>query len=238
MPAASQPQRMILYVRVSTEEQAEHGYGLDAQEDILRRAAEYQGWDVVELVRDEGQSAKTLERPGLMRALQRIAAREADGLAVAKLDRLTRSVPDFADLLDWFAAADATFVALDLNVDTSTPTGKMLAQIVVAIAEWERETIAQRTRDGMAAKRAQGEPIGRPSVADQPELVELIHRLKHDEGLSLAGVCKALEQRGIPTPRGGAQWRPSSLQTILGYTRPAQRRRRAGLPDIPRRARR
>jgi DNA invertase Pin-like site-specific DNA recombinase len=115
----------------------------------------------------------------------------------------------------------------------------MLAQIVVAIAEWERETIAQRTKDGMAAKRAKGEPIGRPSVADQPELVELIHRLRHDDGLSLQQVCRRLMDDGVPTPRGGEKWRPSSLQTILGYTRPAQRRRRAGLPDIPpRRARR
>ncbi len=225
---------MILYARVSTEEQAALGFGLDAQEADLRRTAELQGWDVVELVRDEGLSAKTLERPGLQRALRAIARDDADGLVVAKLDRLTRSVIDFGELLDWFRAAGAALVALDMNVDTSTPSGKMLASIIVVIAEWERETIAARTKAGLAAKRAKGEPTGRPALVDAPELAARV-RAMSAEGMSLHRICAQLTAEGVPTMRGGTTWRPSALQKILGYERPAARRRRAGLPPLPRR---
>jgi DNA invertase Pin-like site-specific DNA recombinase len=226
--------RMIAYARVSTEEQAALGFGLPAQEADLRRAAELHGWELIELVRDEGLSAKTLARPGLQRALRAIARGEADGLVVSKLDRLTRSVIDFGELLDWFRAAGAALVALDMNVDTSTPSGKMIASIIVVIAEWERETIAARTKAGLAAKRANGEPTGRPALADHPELAERIRAL-HADGLSLHGICAALNAEGVPTARGGATWRPSALQKLLGYERPATRRRRAGLPPLPRR---
>jgi DNA invertase Pin-like site-specific DNA recombinase len=107
---------MVLYVRVWTDEQ---GNGLDAQRAELERAGAYQKWHVVELVVDEGQSGKDLARPGLKRALQLIADGQADGLAVAKLDRLSRSVIDAGQLAEWFAEARARLVALDLNIELS-----------------------------------------------------------------------------------------------------------------------
>lgn len=239
----SAPARLIGYVRVSTDEQALHGYGLDAQVAELERASEYaredpqHPWEIVEVVRDEGLSAATLERPALQKALQRIAAGDADGLVVAKLDRLTRSVVDFGDLVDWFSAAGAAIVALDLKVDTSTPSGRMVANVIVSIAEWERETIAARTKAGLAAKRAKGERTGRAALAEDPELVARIRGLR-DTGLSLGAICRELEKANVPTARGGTKWRPSALQKALGYERPTQRRRRADLPELPRRRRR
>lgn len=243
MPTDSAPARLIGYVRVSTDEQAEHGYGLDAQVAELERASDYaredrhHPWELLDIARDEGQSGKTLERPELQAALQRIADGDADGLVVAKMDRLTRSVVDFGDLVDWLAAAGAVLVALDLRVDTSTPSGKMVAHVIVSIAEWERETIAARTKAGLAAKRARGERTGRAAVAEDPELVARIIGLR-DTGMSLGAICRELEKAGIPTARGGTKWRPSALQKVLGYERPTQRRRRADLPELPRRRRR
>lgn len=222
-------EKMLGYLRVSTEEQAEHGHGLHAQEDELVRAADYRGWDL-ELVRDEGLSGKSLQRPGLQRALVRIAAGDAHGLVVAKLDRLTRSVFDFAELLEWFDASGAPFIALDLNVDTSTPSGRMVAQLMVVIAEWERGTIAARTRAGLAAKRARGGTAGRPSVSDRPEVVARIRELQ-DEGLSLRAIAASLTAEGVPTARGAAVWRASSVQAAAGWTRPAARRTSSDLPD-------
>lgn len=230
--------RIVLYVRVSTEEQATRGYGLDAQQTLLERAADYEGWDVVELIRDEGQSAGTLDRPGLQRALKMLARGDADGIAVAKLDRLTRSTIDFAQLLDWLKDAKARLIALDMRLDTSTAMGRMAASLVVLIAEWERGTIAERTVAGLAAKRAKGQATGRPSVADRPELAERIRQMREIDGLSLQAIADKLTAEGVPTARGAPRWRASSVQTAVGWQRRPPRRRSPALPKLnPRRGR-
>jgi DNA invertase Pin-like site-specific DNA recombinase len=228
--------RYVAYERVSTDEQAASGAGLAAQTHALTRAFEYEGWELVERVRDEGESASTMDRPGLRRALELVATREADGIVVAKLDRLTRSVVDFGELLEWLKEADAALVALDLQLDTASPTGALVAQIIVAVAEWERRAIAERTRLALAAKRAAGQPIGMPSVGDSPELAALIRGLA-DSGHSLREIARRLTADGVPTVRGGTEWRPSSVQVALGYQRPAARRKRSALPKIRRRPR-
>ncbi len=227
--------RMILYLRVSTDEQAAHGHGLDAQLDQLQRAAEYQGWKIVELVRDEGVSGKDLSRPGLRRALELIADGKADGLAVAKLDRLSRSVIDAGMLAEWFDDVGARLVALDLNIDTNTPSGRMVFGVLSAVAEWERSTIAQRTRDGLAALRAKGKPTGRPAVADLPALAERIRAMRAQR-LTLQAIADTLNTERVPTIRGGTCWRVSSVQSAAGYHRRAPRRKPADLPQLARRA--
>lgn len=228
--------RMVLYVRVSTEEQATFGNGLDAQRTELQRSAEYQGWKVIELVRDEGRSGKDLDRPGLKHALELIADRKADGLAVAKLDRLSRSVIDAGMLAEWFSDHDARLVALDLNIDTSTPSGTMVLFVLAAVAQWERETIAQRTRDGLAALRAKGKPTGRPAVADLPDLAQRIRSMRAS-GMTLQAIADTLNAEGIPTIRGGAKWRPSSVESAAGYRRRRPRRKPAELPAVVKRTR-
>jgi DNA invertase Pin-like site-specific DNA recombinase len=223
--------RMVLYIRVSTDEQSN---GLDAQRVALEHAGEYQGWKVAELVADEGQSGKDLDRPGLKRALSRISTGRADGLAVTKLDRLSRSVIDAGELADWFDRAGARLVALDMNIDTSTPSGLMILHVISSVAQWERETIAQRTRDGLAALRAKGMPTGRPAVADMPELAaRILERRKI--GITLQGIADELNADGIPTLRGGSCWRPSSVQSAAGYHRARARHKPAVLPALDRR---
>jgi DNA invertase Pin-like site-specific DNA recombinase len=223
--------KLIGYIRVSTEEQAASGYGLKAQESAIRETVDRRGAELVELVRDEGKSGRSLERPGLLAALQRIADGEAEGLVVAKLDRASRSVVDFGLLLDWFDRAGAVFIALDLNVDTSTPGGRLVANVLASVAEWERATIAQRTTAGLAAARAEGRAIGPPAVRDNPELVERIHAMR-DQKLSLREICAVLNEEGVPTLRGGTTWRASSLQTILGYKRRRRHRGPVALPPV------
>jgi DNA invertase Pin-like site-specific DNA recombinase len=224
--------RIIAYLRVSTTEQAESGLGLEAQEHAVRGEISKRKWELVELVRDEGESGKSLARPGIRHALERIAAGEADGLVVAKLDRLSRSVVDFGLLLEWFTEAEATLVALDLGVDTSTPGGRLVANVFAAVAEWERDTIAARTKDGLAAKRAQGKPIGRAAVADNPELAARIRSMRDDAGMTLQAIADQLTAEGVPTARGAAVWRVSSVQAAAGYVRRKPRRRAAELPEL------
>jgi DNA invertase Pin-like site-specific DNA recombinase len=219
---------MLGYVRVSTDEQAAHGYGLDAQEQkILERC------EPIAIYREEGVSGKTLDRPQLILALERIAAGDADGLVAAKLDRLSRSVVDFGMLLEWFEAAGARLVALDFDLDTSTPGGRLVAHVLMAVAEWERDTIAQRTRDGLAAARRQGKPTGRPSVAERPEVASVIREMR-DRRMTLQSICDQLNTDGVPTARGAGAWRPSAIQSILGYRRRPRRRKIANLPQIHR----
>jgi DNA invertase Pin-like site-specific DNA recombinase len=228
--------RMLGYSRVSTDEQVDSHAGLDAQQHMLERAFEYEGWQCAGLLADEGVSGKDLERPELKRALEMIIDGEADGLVVAKLDRLTRSVVDFADLLEWFQLADAKFVALDLRLDTSTATGEFAASLMALVAQWERRTIGERTRVAMAAKRQRGEATGLPSLLDEThrEVRERILELR-DEGLSRTAIAEQLTREGWKTARGAKIWRPSALQVVLGYQRPPRRRRRTELPPIRRR---
>lgn len=227
--------RIIGYARVSTEEQASSGLGIDAQEREIRRQVELRGWALTGLVRDEGHTAKTLERPGLQEALRQIAAGKADGIIVAKLDRLSRSTVDFGLLLEWFNELDATLVALDLGVDTSTPGGRLVANVIMSVAEWERDANAERTRAALQALRARGKSISRPAVADDPDLAGWIRAKREKEGWTLQEIADDLNARKVPTVRGGSLWRVSSVQSAAGYRRPRPRRQPASLPDQRRR---
>lgn len=232
--------KIIGYVRVSTAEQATSGLGLDAQEHDIRRESERRDWQLLELIRDEGESGGSIDRPGLRRALELIAAGKAEGLVVAKLDRLSRSVVDFGLLLEWFTEASATLVALDLAIDTSTPGGRLVANVFASVAEWERDTIAARTRAGLAQLRAQGRPTGRPAVADNPELTDRIRAMRGNPKypqMTLQAIADVLNAEEIPTLRGAKCWRPSSVQAAAGYQRRKPRRKPAVLPDVDRRRR-
>ena len=148
-----------------------------------------------------------------------LARREAAGLIVSRLDRLSRSVVDFGCLLEWMDEAGATLVALDLGVDTSSPGGRLVANVFASVAEWERATIAARTKAGLAAVRAQGKPISRASVTDRPELRERIAAMRA-AGITLQGIADELNAERVPTLRGGSHWRPSSVRTAAGWQRP------------------
>lgn len=223
--------RLIGYVRVSTSEQAISGLGLADQEKRIREMAKAREWRIVQMIRDEGESAGTLERPGLHRALTLLAAGRADGLVVAKLDRLSRSVVDFGLLLEWFAAAERKFVALDIGIDTTTAAGQLVVSVMMSVAQWERAVIAERTRAALAQLRAQGKPTGRPAVVDDHGLVDRIREMRESE-MTLRQIADALNAEGVATMRGAAKWQPSAIQSALGYKRPRKPRRPAELPSV------
>ena len=228
--------RVIGYVRVSTAEQALSGLGLQDQEATIRAEVERRGWELVGVLADEGATGKNLDRPGLLAALRKITAGEADVLMAAKIDRLSRSVPDFADLMAWCIDAGAELVVIDPGVDTSTPSGRLVATVISAVAEWEADIIAQRTGAALHALRAQGKPISRPAAADNPALRDRIFAMR-EAGMTFRAIADTLNDEGLPTLRGGAEWRVSSVQNAAGYRRPKPKRRRTDLPDPRRRSR-
>jgi len=206
--------RVVLYSRVSTAEQAESGAGLAAQEAALRTHAVHRGWETVAHLTDAGVSGKSLSgRPALSQALQLVTSGHADALAVAKLDRLSRSLLDFASLMARSQVEGWALVALDVDVDTTTPSGRLVANVMASVAEWERETIGARTRESLATKRAQGVVLGRPRTAS-PEAVDRARDLRA-AGLSYAACAERLAAEGLPTAHGAATWYPSTVRKVL-----------------------
>ena len=203
---------------------------LVAQTYALGRECERRGWTLVGIVNDPAVSAKTLNRPALHSALRRLCDGEADVLMSSHLDRLTRSVVDLEALLDWLDAADRRAVTIEDDLDTDSHAKRNVARLWASVAQMERTRISRRTKEGLAANRARGRTISRPSIEDHPELAARI-RAMHGSGLSLHAVARQLNLDGVPTIRGGTMWRASSVQVVLGYQRPERNRRSAPLPD-------
>jgi peptidoglycan hydrolase-like protein with peptidoglycan-binding domain/DNA invertase Pin-like site-specific DNA recombinase len=176
------------------------------------------GWKLLEIVRDRDQG-RPLERSGLRYALQRIANGEARGLVVGDLQRFGHSIVNLGTLMTWFRDAHAALIALDVELDTSTPEGQQVASTLIAMSVQEHERLAARTPVGVAEGRANGRSTGRPSVSDSPELLERIAAMRA-ANMTLQAIADALNAEGVPTLRGGAKWRPSSIQAALGYRRP------------------
>lgn len=204
--------RVIGYVRVSTAEQAISRAGLDAQRAAIAAEAERRGWTLVATIEDAGYSARDLKRPGIRQALDVLAAGQGDALVVAKLDRLSRSMLDFAAIMARAQKESWGMVALDVNVDTTTPSGEMMANVMAAFAQFERRLIGQRTREALAQRRAEGVRLGRVRVV-APELEQRVRTMKAD-GMTFRAIAAQLDADGVTTP-GGGPWRTSTLHRIL-----------------------
>lgn len=205
--------RAIGYIRVSTEEQADSRAGLEAQRAAILAEAERRGWRLVDVIEDAGYSGKDLRRPGIVAALEALRTHKADTLVVAKLDRLSRSMLDFAGLMARASHERWALVALDLGVDTTTPAGEAMANVMATFAQFERRLIGQRTREALAQKRKAGVVLGRPrSVPDDVRARIVASRAT---GASLTAIADALDADGIATAQGGRRWYPSTVKAVL-----------------------
>lgn len=210
--------RAIGYVRVSTEEQARSGLGLEAQVRAIHTAAEQRGWELVDIITDAGISGSKADRPGLTTALARMRKHDADLLVVAKLDRLSRSIRDGADVIDKANRQGWALVDLGSGVDMSTPAGEMVAGVLLSAAQYERRLIGVRTREGLASAKARGVKLG-AQTAYPDALLERIHRMQA-EGASLRNIADTLTAEGVTTAKGGA-WHASSVRSVLRSERMA-----------------
>ena len=131
---------------------------------------------------------------------------------VSKLDRLSRSVMDFASIVERSQREGWAIVALDLGVDTSTPSGELVANVMASVAQWERKVIGQRTKDALAVKRSEGVRLGRP--VSLPEAIR--ERILADRltGLSYRAIAEALNTEGVPTAQGGRAWYAATVRAV------------------------
>lgn len=209
--------RVLGYVRVSKADRTrDTSLGIEAQRSAIIRAADAKGWTIVEWFEDDGLSGKDTNRPGLtaaLAALRRPGKRNADGLVAAKLDRLSRSVIDFGELLERSRRQRWSIVVLDFDLDTSTAVGRMLAGVMVQFAQFEREVIGERTKAALAVKKAEGAQLGKPSRV--PAEVQSRILQQHTAGLSLSAIARRLNEDGTPTQTGGGQWTHTVVDGVV-----------------------
>ncbi len=204
--------RVLGYIRVSTDEQATSGLGLAAQEAALRAEAERRGWDL-EIVVEAGVSGATVvKRPALCAALSRLARGEVAGLVAQKLDRLSRSVADFAGLVERARTERWSLICLDLGVDTSTATGEAMAGMVAVFAQMERRLTGERTALALAAKKAGGARLGRPRLLSDEAVGRAV--ALRAEGRTLRAVAETMTAEGYPRPKAGA-WTAAAVQRAM-----------------------
>lgn len=220
--------RIVAYIRVSTDKQAEHGVSLDVQRAKVEQYAALYDLDLVAIELD-ALTAKTTARPALMRALAMLDDGAADGLLVVKLDRLTRSVRDLGDLIErYFGPRGAALFSVSENVDTRTAAGRLVLNVLASVGQWEREAIGERTSVAMQHKRVIGEttgtaPYGFRVAGDGVHLVEdaaeqralTLVRALRAEGLSLRAIGHRLTAAGC-NPRTGDRWHPQTVARIGG----------------------
>ena len=224
--------RVIGYVRVSTEEQASGGVSLAAQEAKVRAYAALHDLELIDVIVDAGESGKSLKRPGLIRALDALKRGDAAGLVVAKLDRLSRSVGDWNALIDGYFGerAGSTLMSVADSIDTRTAAGRLVLNVLMSVAQWERETIAERTTDALRFKKSKGErvgqiPFGWSVAADGVRLIEepgeqaaiaTMAGLRNG-GMTCGKVAAEMNRLGIVAKSGG-KWHEKAVRRVLART--------------------
>lgn len=223
--------RVIGYVRVSTDEQARTGVSLEAQEESIRVFCETKRFLLDQVYKDGGESADNLNRGGLNNARWRLQERQVQGVVVAKLDRLTRRVRDWLELLeDHFSPAlgRQLWTVQAGEIDTRTANGRFMTVMQVAMAEWELDTIQERTQSAIDHKKSKGERIGptpygwrtrddgKTLERDQTEQLRVAWmRTARDEGWSYTQIAEHLNRTKVPTKSGEGTWWASTVSNLI-----------------------
>lgn len=217
--------KLIGYCRVSSKSQRENT-SLGGQLADLTRYCEQNGHELVRVFSEVGSGKDLESRPKFAEALEAVAS--ADGLIVGKLDRFGRHCRGFLGIVeDFFIPGGKKLILLDLlGVDVATPEGKFQAALFASYSELERAKILERINQGMNLAMANGVIFGAPRYGEKPvekgrvtveeeiKVIEFIRR-QHRLGISLNGIAKKLNDRGIPT-KFGKQWSAQGVKNILG----------------------
>ncbi len=207
-----------VYIRVSTEEQAQHGFSLAGQEDVLKNYSAALGYETFKIYRDEGKSAKDMiNRPAMQEMLNDAQSKKFNAIFIYKLDRFSRSLKDLILTIDKLKEWNIDFVSLQDRIETASASGKLMFHIISAFAEFERNIIGERTTFGMSRKSKEGGATTKPpfgynmidkKLIPDPQKASLIPQLFEEFNagdslnalarryhLSVNGVKKVLQNR-------------------------------------------
>ncbi len=224
--------------------QVVEGVSLDAQSEKIKAYCKLHDLELIGIHKDEGLSAKSLERPGLQRALSALERGKANTLLVVKLDRLTRSLLDLDTLIrGYFIQERYHLLSVSESLDTRTAMGRFVLYILGLIAQWEREAISERTRDALAHLKQQGVPLGaapygfsyaaerdsegRKRLVEVPNEMEIVARILElfDAGTSARQIAERLTAEKVAAPQGN-RWYATAVRRILErHERPSGRKR-------------
>lgn len=218
----------VVYIRVSTERQAQEGVSLESQEAKCRAWCEALGYQISGKFTDAGISGKRMDtRPGLLAALDQ-ACHDKAALVVYSLSRLARSTRDALAISERLDKAGADLVSLTEKIDTTTAAGKMVFRMLAVLSEFERDLISERTKTALSYKRSTGHKTG-GSVPfgytvteegrlitndDEQKALSLIRELR-GKGYTLRAICAELKRKGILTKTGATTWHPYTVAAIL-----------------------
>jgi DNA invertase Pin-like site-specific DNA recombinase len=213
------------------------GKELASQNRSIQQAAGRLGVELVEVIRErEPKAGKALDRAGLSYLIERLATGDASCIVVTGLERLSRSVAELGTIVQWLERNEVRLVAVDLDLDTASAGGRTTARALASVGDWERERLSERTRKGLAAARAKRRASAGPAAPDWDAIKRRIAAMRAD-GMTLQAIADVLNKEGVPTQRGGAKWRPSSVQTAAGYKRRTRAKNVADLPTVERQPR-
>ena len=217
---------VIAYVRVSTGKQAEEGMSLEAQQAKLEHLAASKDIHIAEMIVD-AESAKNLDREGMARLLEMVKAGRVKTVLIAKLDRLTRSIRDFCELMNLFNKHDVTVISNAETLDTGSAAGRMLINVLVVFSEFERESTGERTREVLRHLKAQGRRTGTVKYgysagpdkmlvecAEEQAILGVIRRYRENDGMSLREIASELNAQGMRTRRG-TPWVHQYVSNVL-----------------------
>jgi site-specific DNA recombinase len=214
--------QVVGYTRVSTSEQAADGVSLRVQAEKISAYSVVKDWALVGIIADEGQSAKSLARPGLQQLLSLVDAGQVDVVIIHKLDRITRSVADLDRLMKLFEHKNVALVSLQESLDATTATGRLMMNLLASVSQWEREVIGERTKDAMAQLKSEGQRYCH-AVFDDATTLALMQQYRH-AGLSYQAIADELNAAGVPSTLGG-RWLANAVRRILLRSVPKNVRR-------------
>lgn len=221
---------VIGYTRVSTEEQANSGLSLEAQRAKIVGYCDVYDLCLVDVISDPGATGKHLRRPGLEHALLSLESGRAEGMVITKLDRLSRSIVEWNYLIDRYfdSRAKCQLFSVGDSIDTRSAAGRLVLNVLMSVAQWEREIISERTREALAVKIKSGQRVGairygydldsdgRTLKPNRPEQVVVRYaRMLRACGHSTRAIARRLSSRSVPTKTGNAVWTHQAIARIL-----------------------
>ncbi len=219
--------RVVSYIRVSklsTDDQL--GISLSVQEHKIKQYAELYNHTIIGVVKDVGLSAKNMNREGFLKIIDMVKKKEIEGVIIYKLDRLTRNVGDLSEIIDLFNNNKISLISISENLDSITATGRMVLNMICTVAQWERETIGERTSAVLKYKRDKGlkytkDPIygfklqqnQLKPIQEEQDTINIILDL-FNNGVSYSSISNQLNMKKLK-PRSGKYWFPQQIKRIV-----------------------